>query len=102
MLKTEWYADYGQAKEGSECKVKHRYLYSSHKDPDHIHYDRQTASVVCIGLNVMAERPEGETGEFDELDAERNADNGDAEQHTYNKVVKADQESAQYEPKNIA
>jgi hypothetical protein len=102
MLQTERNADYRKTQERSECKMNRCDLDTSHEDPDHIHYDRQTASVIGIRLYLMAERPESESRQLDELKTERDTDYRDAEQQTYDKVVKADKEAAKYKPKDVS
>ena len=102
MLDAERNADNGNTEHHPKGKVKHRYFNSAHQDPYHIHYDRKTAAVIGIGLDVVSERPEGKAGQLYELKAERYAYDGDAEQKSYDKVINADDESAQQEPEDIS
>ena len=102
MLHTERYTYDRKTQEYSEGKVQHCYFHTSHKNPDNVHDDGKTASVIGIRLNVTAERPERKACQLYELKAERDTDYRDAEQKSDDKVVKADEEAAEHKPKDVS
>ena len=102
MLKTKRDTDDRKAQDGSECYMEHSDLNTSQKYPYYIHEDCETASVIGIRLDLMTERPESETCQLYQLQTERNTDDGDAEKHTHNKIVKAHDKTAEHKPKNVS
>ena len=50
----------------------------------------------------MPERPQGVAPEFEQLDAERNADDGDAHQQSHGKIDEGDDEAAEDEPEDVS
>ena len=102
MLETERNTDDRKAQDGSCCNMEQGDLYTSHKDPYHIHYDREASSVIGIRLNFMTEWPKGEAGHLDKLKAEWYADDCNAEQDSYKKVVQADEQTAKHKPENVS
>ena len=98
MLEAEWYSYYGDAADDAEADMKKGYLQTSEDDPDYVHDNGETASVVGIGVYVTAERPECEACHLDELEAERDAYDGDAENHAHQCIIKADHKSSCDQP----
>ena len=60
MLEAERDAYDGDAADYAEGDMEECYLQSAEKDPDYVHDNGETASVVGIGVDVTAERPECE------------------------------------------
>ena len=50
----------------------------------------------------MAERPQCESCKLYELQSERDADDRDAEKDSHDKVIKADDETAEHEPEDVS
>ena len=89
------------ATEHSESYMEHRDLYSSAQDPDDIHQNGQTASVIGIRLNVVSKRPQCKTCHLEKLESERNTDDADAVKQPCDCVIKADYKSSQEQPKYV-
>ena len=70
--------------------------------PDEIHHNGYTARLIGTVHQLMAERPEGEGTELEELYAKRNADDGDAHQQPYDIVDNGDDDTAKNQPEYIA
>ena len=98
MLETERDAYDGDAADDAEADMKKGYLQTSEKDPDYVHDNGETASVVGIGVDVTAERPECEACHLEELESERDSDDGDAEEHYHECIIKADHTSSCDQP----
>ena len=97
-LHSEWDSYDGDAADDSETDVKKGYLQTSEDDPDYVHENGETASVVGVGVYVTAERPEGEACHLEELESERDSYDGDAEKHAHQCIIKADHKSSCDQP----
>ncbi len=102
MLEAERNSDNRYAEEDSEAQMHQSNLNTSDKNPYYIHYERQAASVIGVRLDFMSERPEREARELYQLESERDSDNCYAEEYSHNKIVEADQKSAEYHPQNVS
>lgn len=98
MLEAERDAYDGDAADYAEGDMEECYLQSAEKDPDYVHDNGETASVVGIGVDVTAERPECEACHLEELESERDAYDGDAEKHAHQCIIKADHKSSCDQP----
>ena len=98
MLESERDSYDGDAADDSETDVKKGYLQTSEDDPDYVHENGETASVVGVGVYVTAERPEGEACHLEELESERDSYDGDAEKHAHQCIIKADHKSSCDQP----
>ena len=98
MLEAEWDADYCHTQYQTQGDVHKGYLYAAQNNPQGVHQDGQAAAVVSVGLHLAAERPQCEATDLEQLHAERNADDCNAEQEAYNPVIEGDDESAQDDP----
>ena len=101
MLDSKRYSHDGQAAEHSESYMEQRYLDSSAENPDNVHQNGQTASVIGIRLNVMSERPQCKTRHLEKLESERNTDDADAVKQPCDCIIKADHKSSQEQPKYV-
>ena len=79
MLDSERYSHDGQATEHSESYMEQRDLYSTAENPDDVHQNGQTASVIGIRMDIMSERPQCKTCHLEKLESKRNTDDADAE-----------------------
>lgn len=102
MLHAERDPDNGQAAYYAESDVEHCDFYASEDDPDDIHDDGEAASVVGVGMYVTSERPECKTGHLDELESERDSDDGDAEQDTHQGVIETDHKTSHDQPEYVS
>ena len=102
MLDSERYSHDGQATEHSESYMEQRYLDSSAENPDDVHQNGQTASVIGIRLNIVSERPQCNTCHLEKLESERNTDDADAVKQSDECVIKADYKSSQEQPEYVA
>ena len=98
MLEAEWDADDSHAQDQAEGDVHKGNLNSTKDYPQGVHQDGQAAAVVSVGLHLAAERPQCEATDLEQLHAERDADDCNAEQEAYNPVIEGDDESAQDDP----
>jgi len=85
MLDSERYPDDGNAQDKAEHRVNDRNLPPAAKDPYHIENGGQAALAVCI-FDMLSEWPESEHTELEQLESERNADDGDAHYETCNEI----------------
>lgn len=98
MLYSEGNADDGQAAENAESDMEHSYFYSSEEDPDNVHQDGQTASVIGSGAYVTSEWPEGKPRHLEQLHTEWYSYDGDTEQDCHEGIIKADHQTTQDQP----
>ena len=101
MLHAERDSDDGQAAYYAESDVEQCDLYASEDDPDDIHDDGEASAVVGVGMHVSSERPEGKSGHLDELESERDSDDGDAEQDTHQGVIETDHKTSHDQPESV-
>lgn len=98
MLQAERYAYYGDTADKPEGEMDCRDLKAEDKDPDHVHYNGQAASVIRVRHDVIPERPKGEFAHLEQLQAERYADDRDAEQQPCEEIAQRDQQSSEHKP----
>ena len=101
MLETERNADDGDAADEAESEMGHGNLPPTEKNPKDIHKDVETSGSIVSFYDFSAERPQGESTEFPQLKAERDTDDGNAEEKAYQEISERNQESAQHEPENV-
>ena len=102
MLHSERNPDDGQAACYAESYMEKCDLYSSEDYPDDIHDDGEASAVVGVGMHVSSERPEGKSGHLDELESERDSDDGDAEQDTHQGVIETDHKTSHDQPEYVS
>ena len=102
MLDAEWDADDGDAECDSQTDMCKGDLDAAKHYPDDVHQDAQAAGVARARGDVMAERPECQSRHLEQLHSERYAYDGHAEQQTYQRVIKANEETSKNNPKYIA
>ena len=98
MLETERYANDCDAAEGSEEYMEEGYFQSATKDPDHIHYNGEAATIIGVRLNIMSEWPKCKSSHLEQLESERDSDDGDAEDSSHKSIIKADHKSSCNQP----
>ena len=102
MLYAPRNTDDGDAEQQAETDVNEGDLPPSKENPKKIHNNGQAARIVRAADDIVSERPEGVGAEFEELHAERNADDGDAHQQAIEVVQDGCNQAAEQQPKNIA
>ena len=71
------------------------------EDPYEVHHYGKAARPSGPVHQFTAERPEGICPQFEQLESERDADDGDAQQQACDVVYHGDYKTAQYEPQYI-
>ena len=102
MLKAEGDANDGDAEDDAENQVQDRHLPPSAKNPDEIHHDGKASRFIRPGYQLVPERPQRVRAQLEQLHAERNADDGDAQQQPHNVVDQGDDDAAQDKPEDVS
>lgn len=98
MLKSERDTDDADAAAYSDAEMEKSDLDSTDQNPYYIHEYCQTSVIIWTWLHFMSERPQGECSDLDELDSERDSDDGDAQKKADNPVIQGDQKSSEDHP----
>ena len=98
VLQTEGDADDGDAEQGTDNDVGKGDFYPAAEDPDNVQHQVNAAGLAVAEDGGFAERAEREDADFHQLEAEGDADNGDAKQQSCNDIAHADEEAAEQEP----
>ena len=101
MLQAERDADDGQAACDAETQMEQGDLDPSAKYPDDVHPDSETSGIIRSGGHFMSERPECEPCYLEQLQSERDADDGDAEQQSHHSIVEAYYDASKEEPEYV-
>lgn len=102
VLHAEGYPYDGDAKQNAESHMTQKYPYPSDEKPDNIHECGQAAVRGVFVDDFAAERPQGEYSQFQRLQAERDADDGDEQADARNEIFQCDEESAENQPDYIS
>ena len=92
----------GDAEEEAEEQVEEGDLPPACQDPDQVHRHGNAAGFIGPVNEFVPERPEGVPPQFEELDAERDADKGDAHHESDQKVEQGDEQAAEQQPQKIS
>ena len=95
-------ADDGDAAQQTEDHVQDGDLPETEQDPDEVHRRGQAARLGGPEHQLMTEGPERVRAQFEELHAERDADDEHAHQQPYDIVDQRDDQSAEDQPKDIS
>jgi len=93
MLNREWYADDRQRQAESEANVFEEDPYAGKNDPEDVSDNSENARG-AVPLYVFAEGKSTQPGNFETLQSERNAYDGDTKQHTHYRVAQEDEKSS--------
>ena len=102
MLPSKRYANDGDAKENPKKQVGEGNPDAADKNPDDIHQDAEATARAIRRPNLATERPEGEDGKFQRLDAERYADDGNHKDKAGNQIFHRRDEATEEEPDDVA
>ena len=79
MLGRDRQADDGDGEQQGHEQVKQRQFKAGQDDPDDVHHDGQATAGRFFFADFTPERRNGQCGQLETLDAERDADDGDAQ-----------------------
>ena len=102
MLHAEGDAHDGDAAEKSEDGMCGSNLPPAEDNPKDVENDVEAACHALPVLDLTSEGPQGEGAELHQLRPKGNTDDGDTKEESDNPVHQSHQETAQYEPKEIA
>ena len=102
MLLSERDSDDGDAAQYSEEEVNKSYLPPPQKDPQHIHHNRKASGFTRLRFDIFSERPQSQSGQLQQLDSERNPDDGDAEQKADDDINAGNQSTSENKPKDVS
>ena len=89
------------AEQQAETQVDQGDLPPAQQDPEEVHHRGQAAGLPGAVHQLVAEGPEGVAAEFEELDAEGDADDGDAHHQPHEEIDQRDEQAAEHEPDQI-
>ena len=101
MLQAERDADDGQAACYAETQMEQSDFDATEDDPDEVHYDSKTAGVIGTGHDFASEWPQRKSCYLEQLQSERDADDGDAEQQSHHSIVEAYYDASKEEPEYV-
>lgn len=100
VLETERDADDGRAEDAASEAVANEVNPAHNDEPDDVNEGFEASAV---GINdLFAHRPKEEFGDFEELEANRDEDDGDEADDTHDEVHDRRDQTTENEPKNIA
>ena len=102
VLQTEGDADDGDAEQGADNDVGKGNFYPAAEDPDDVQHEVNAAGLAVAEDGGFAEGAEREDADFHQLQAEGNADDGNAKQQSGNDISQPDEEAAEQEPKYVS
>lgn len=101
MLQAERDADDGQAACYAETQMEQGNLDASAKYPDYVHDHSKTAGVIGTGHDFASEWPQRKSCYLEQLQSERDTDDGDAEQQSHHSIVEAYYDASKEEPEYV-
>ena len=102
MLITKWNANNCDVKKHSESQVCKCNWQAAHKKPDNVHQCRNTPRRSIVLNNFFPERKQGQFGEFQSLQPERNTNDCYHQCKACQYIFEGDKKSAKYYPNYIA
>lgn len=101
MLLAEGDADDGDVEEQSEEDMGEPDPHASHEEPDDVHQGVE-ASTGGLLHDLRAKGPQGKHAQFQRLQSEGDADDGDHHRQTAYDILEGDLYAAEYEPNDIS
>ena len=77
-------------------------LPPAQQDPDQVHDDGKAARFAGLVHQLVSERAQRIAAQLEQLNAERNADDGDAHQKPHDEIDDSHEDTPEYEPQKIA
>ena len=102
MLEAPGDADDGDAEDEAEKKMADGDFPPATENPDEIHHRGEAARLARTIDEFVAEGPHRVGTQLEQLDAERDADDGDAHQQPHQEVKQRDEQTAEYEPEKVS
>lgn len=102
MLQAERDSDDRNAKHQPQCKVGQRNPDAADQEPDKIHQERKTTPILLHDHRPMAERQERQRPQFEDLESERDPNDGQTHKDAGQEVFDSDHETAENNPNNIS
>ena len=102
VLESPWDTYDGDAIEQAEYKVKDGYLPPPQQYPYQVHHYRHAARFAGTVHKLMAERPKGISAQFEQLHAERNADDGYTHDKSHDIIYHGDDKASENQPEDVS
>ena len=78
------------------------YPDAANEEPQHIHEDAQAAWLRWLPFHFRAERTDGQHTQFQALQAERDADDGDHQYQFCDEVLQGNMQPSEYDPDDVS
>ncbi len=95
-------ADDGDVEEEPEAEMGQTNPEAADEEPQHVHEEVQTACLLRLMLDMGAEGPEGEYAQLDGLQAEGDADDGDEQEQSAQKILDGNLYAAEEYPDDVS
>ena len=102
MLLAEGNTDDGNAEYEAVEDVCEPYPDAANEEPQHIHEDAQTAWLRLPPFHFRTEWPDGQHTQFQALQAEGDADDGDHQYQSGDEVLQGYVQASEYDPDDVS
>ena len=102
MHLSEWDANDGDAEYETVEDVGEPYPDAANEEPQHIHEDAQTAWLRWFPFHFRAGRPDGQHTQFQTLQAEGYADDGDHQYQSCDEILQGYAQVSEYDPDDVS
>lgn len=92
----------GDAEQQAEYAVDNGNLPPAEQDPEQVHHRGEATGLARPEDHRMAERPESKRPQLEELQPERNPDDGHAHHQAHDEIQDRNDEAAEEQPEDIA
>ena len=99
---SEWDADDGNTEYETVEDVGEPYPDAANEEPQDIHENAQTAWLWWLPFYFRTERPDGQHTQFQALQAERDADDGDHQYQSGDEVLQGNMQPSEYDPDDVS
>ena len=102
MLHAKGNPDNGNAEQQATRQVDQGDFPPAKQNPDEVHHNGQASRLTGAVHHFIAEGPQGIGSQLEELESERDTDNGDTQQNPCGIIHQGDKDTAKNEPKYVS
>ena len=102
MNLSKWDADDGNTENEAVEDVGEPYPDAANDEPQDIHEDAQTAWLRWLPFHFRAERPDGQHTQFQALQAEGDADDGDHQYQSGDEILQGYVQAPEYDTDDVS